>query len=167
MSFEVFTNYLPPELFGYMRSKCTALPLKVTAKGDEHYIDTDFQETLEKVKQSTDDFRYIYKRSDSTAVPEDVKQLINLDIVTCFVSCYVPGSFLTAHRDGCKGDKAFIFYLNDVPVEDGGALVIDGVHRVQPRANMMVVLDTGILHEVTELKRDERWAVAGWFNCTD
>jgi|688.fasta_scaffold29145_3 Rps23 Pro-64 3,4-dihydroxylase Tpa1-like proline 4-hydroxylase len=167
MSFEVFTNYLPPELFAYMRSKCEGLPLKVTAKGDEHYIDSDFQETLEKVQQSKDDFRYIYKRSDSTAVPEDVKQLLNLDIVTCFVSCYVPGSFLTAHRDGCKGDKAFIFYLNDVPVEDGGALVIDGVHRVQPRANMMVVLDTGMLHEVIPLLQGERWAVAGWFNCTD
>jgi predicted 2-oxoglutarate/Fe(II)-dependent dioxygenase YbiX len=32
---------------------------------------------------------------------------------------------------------------------------------------MMVVLDTGMLHEVTEFKRGERWAVAGWFNCTD
>jgi Rps23 Pro-64 3,4-dihydroxylase Tpa1-like proline 4-hydroxylase len=167
MSFEVFTNYLPPELFGYLRSKCQALPLKVTARGDEHMLGTDQEETLAKVRASQADFRYVYKRSDSTAVPEDVKQLINLDIVTCFVSCYFPGSFLTEHRDGCKGDKAFMFYLNDVPVESGGSLIIDGVHRIQPRANMMVVMDTGMLHEVTELKDGERWAVAGWFNCTD
>ncbi|NBX48698.1 2OG-Fe(II) oxygenase [bacterium] len=156
-----------PELFGYMKSKCQKLSMKVTAVGDERMIDTDFDETLAKVRASQKDFRYIYKRSDSTDVPADVKQLINLDIVTCFVSCYLPGSFLTGHRDGCKGDKAFIFYLNDVPVEDGGSLIIDGVHRVQPRANMMVVMDTGMLHEVTELQRGERWALAGWFNCTD
>lgn len=167
MSFEVFTNYLPPELFGYLSSQCQKLPLKVTARGDEHYFDTDFQETLEKVQKSKADFKYAYKRSDSEAIPEDVKQLVNLDIVTCFVSCYVPGSFLSAHRDGCKGDKAFIFYLNDVPVEDGGSLIVDEVHRIQPRANMMVVMDTGMLHEVTPVVEGERWALAGWFNCTD
>lgn len=138
MLFEVFTNYLTSEDFNTIKTQSMATPLIVS-------------------ERTSPNFSFRFRRGEASP------DILDFDIVSSFVSCYTPGDFLSPHRDGCKGDKAFILYLNDVPVEDGGSLVIDGVHRIQPRENMLVVMDTGILHEVLPMIRGERWAVAGWF----
>jgi hypothetical protein len=48
------------------------------------------------------------------------------EITTGFISCY------TKHYDGCKGEIALMFYLNDVGKEKGGSLIINNDVIVSP-----------------------------------
>lgn len=179
----IFDQFFDSSTFNKVLSYGKQANLKLSALGDEKYYgiydDSQLREINYKILNSTAPFKYFFFRSETTEdytnklrnmmqYPKVIQLLSDKtgldlrEVTTCFVSKYSEGCFLNEHFDGCKGQCAFMLYLNDVNEEDGGMLVIDKQYKIQPKANRLVLLKTSILHKVTPVVRNERWTFTGW-----
>lgn len=178
-------NFLPNNVFEEIKNKAIKTKIKLCALGDNKYYDNyDIETTnniFNEVIESKKDFKYIFFR---TAFIDDLTQdvlsyfqqehmidyinkLTNYkynvtEITIGFISCYTKHCFLTKHYDGCKGKIALMYYLNDVEEDMGGALVIENNVFISPKKNTLVIMETNVLHEVTNLKGGERWTIIFW-----
>lgn len=83
-----------------------------------------------------------------------------------------PGGHYVWHND-FKADTGryltFIFYLNDVPPENGGATEFAGGEKIQPKAGKFIMFPatwTG-LHRGCILKSGVKYIVTGWYQSYD
>jgi len=80
-----------------------------------------------------------------------------------------PGGFYIWHTDFNPNEKrilTFIFYLNDVHEEDGGATEFIGNVKVQPRRGKLLLFPatwTGV-HRGSVLKRGVKYLITGWLH---
>jgi Rps23 Pro-64 3,4-dihydroxylase Tpa1-like proline 4-hydroxylase len=178
-------NFLPNNIFEEIKNKAIKAKLILSAlcenKYDDNYDMMTTYNIFNEVYESKKEFKYIFFRTEfiddltqdvlSYFLKEHMINYINkltnykynvTEITTGFISCYTENCFLTKHYDGCKGKIALIFYLNDVEKENGGSLIINNDIIVSPTHNTLVIMETNILHEVTRLKKGERWTIIFW-----
>lgn len=78
---------------------------------------------------------------------------------------YTKGSFFKPHTDrvGLFGNRklTLIIQLSDEQSYDGGVLIVDG-NPISKQIGNLILFDSGVTHEVTELNNGERFALVAW-----
>ena len=148
-------NELESDLFKFMQSQ-------------------DFSKLKNKTLQ---DFRnFLLSEEFRTYLGHLTKQRLKKSI-DCWASLYQNTDYLLPHDDQLKGRKiAYMLYLSDLEVKDGGQLIlfktknkrpIEEVKAILPQFNtfMFFTVTPKTFHEVDEvITNKQRIAVGGWFH---
>jgi|TARA_R110000824_G_scaffold179978_1_gene360332 hypothetical protein len=124
---------------------------------------------IEKFKQSKDSVLKYRNTFTVKIKPENILEKINnqfkfhnfLKPDNCEIVMWPVDSYMKIHID--NGDKfSFFLYLNDD--FEGGETVVEDI-TVKPKQGRIIVFSNGVMyHEVKQIKKNNRFMLAGWYN---
>ena len=113
---------------------------------------------IEKFKQSKDS---VLKYRNTFTVNNKFRFHNFLKPDNCEIVMWPVDSYMKIHID--NGDKfSFFLYLNDD--FEGGETVVEDI-TVKPKQGRIIVFSNGVMyHEVKQIKKNNRFMLAGWYN---
>tara|TARA_R110000744_G_scaffold308568_2_gene416611 strand:- start:213 stop:647 length:435 start_codon:yes stop_codon:yes gene_type:complete len=124
---------------------------------------------IEKFKQSKDSVLKYRNTFTLKIKPENILERINnqfkfhnfLKPDNCEIVMWPVDSYMKIHID--NGDKfSFFLYLNDD--FEGGETVVEDI-TVKPKQGRIIIFSNGVMyHEVKQIKKNNRFMLAGWYN---
>lgn len=185
-------NFLDAELCADLRSETsltTNIPAKISNSGTHGLVDERRRRT-QLIKLSASKESFIRERL--LAIKPAVENHFNLkltDCVTPHLLTYKKGDFFKPHRDGDTAPDApkfvrerrlsAIIFLNNTAKQPtrnsfcGGKLVLYGLidhgdwktygFPIESEEGMLILFNSGILHEVKPVTSGERYTIVSWF----